>query len=98
MEFECAKHNKMYPSTQVVSWDERKGTVDTNHEDGRSYISAVSELIYDTSQTCNGTAKVWSSMYNESIGRCDVAMLKAVLVFQFATASFFVDERIRFPH
>lgn len=48
---------------QVVSWDEGKGTVDTNHEDGRSYISAVSELIYDPSQECNGTAKVWSSMH-----------------------------------
>ncbi|CAM9140533.1 unnamed protein product [Laminaria digitata] len=43
--------------TKVVSWDEGKGTVDTNHEDGRSYISAVSELIYDENQLCNGTAK-----------------------------------------
>lgn len=32
--------------------------VDTNHEDGRSYISAVSEVIYDSSQTCEGNAKV----------------------------------------
>ncbi|CAM9326086.1 unnamed protein product [Ectocarpus sp. 12 AP-2014] len=43
--------------TKVVSWNEGKGTVDTNHEDGRSYISAVSEVIYDPNQTCNGTAK-----------------------------------------
>lgn len=43
---------------QVVSWDEDRGTVDTNHEDGRSYISALSEVIYDELQTCNGTAKV----------------------------------------
>lgn len=42
---------------QVVSWDEVKGTVDSNHEDGRSYISALSE-VYDNLQTCNGTAKV----------------------------------------
>lgn len=32
--------------------------MDTNHEDGRSYISAVSEVLYDPAQTCNGTAKV----------------------------------------
>lgn len=43
---------------QVVSWDEDKGTVDTNYEDGRSYISCLSEVIYDPYQTCNGTAKV----------------------------------------
>lgn len=43
---------------QVVSWNELEGTVDSNHEDGRSYISALSEVIYDGSQTCNGTAKV----------------------------------------
>ncbi|CAM9851353.1 unnamed protein product [Pylaiella littoralis] len=43
--------------TKVVSWDEDKGTVDTNYEDGRSYISCLSEVIYDPYQTCNGTAK-----------------------------------------
>eukprot|EP00903_Cladosiphon_okamuranus_P019297 g17738.t1 len=43
--------------TKVTSWDEGKGTVDSNHEDGRSYISCVSEVIYDPLQTCNGTAK-----------------------------------------
>ncbi|CAM9699219.1 unnamed protein product [Scytosiphon promiscuus] len=43
--------------TKVVSWNEGEGTVDSNHEDGRSYISALSEVIYDEFQTCNGTAK-----------------------------------------
>lgn len=43
---------------QVVSWDEGKGMVDTHYEDGRSYISAVSEVIYDPSQMCEGNAKV----------------------------------------
>ena len=47
---------------QVISWDESKQTVDTNHEDGRSYISAVSERIYDPNQKCNGTAKVWNDI------------------------------------
>lgn len=78
MEFVCAKYNIMctplHPCAQVVSWDEAKGAVDTNHEDGRSYISAVSELIYDPSQNCNGTAKVWSSMHHVTIGRCGIAI------------------------
>ncbi|CAN0151476.1 unnamed protein product [Ascophyllum nodosum] len=43
--------------TKVVSWNEGSGTVDHNHEDGRSYISAVSEVIYDPDQTCDGMAK-----------------------------------------
>lgn len=43
--------------TKVISWDEGKGTVDTHHEDGRSYVSAVSEVKYDPSQTCDGNAK-----------------------------------------
>lgn len=43
---------------QVTSWDEGKGDVDYNYEDGRSYISAVSEVIHDESETCDGAAKV----------------------------------------
>lgn len=43
---------------KVISWNEGSGTVDTNHEDGRSYISAISEVIY-ANQTCEGTAKVF---------------------------------------
>ena len=30
---------------------------DENQDDGRSYISAVSEVIIDDSQTCRGRAK-----------------------------------------
>lgn len=42
----------------MTSWDEGKGDVDYNYEDGRSYISAVSEVIHDESETCAGAAKV----------------------------------------
>lgn len=40
---------------QVVSWDERAGTYDTNVDDGRSYISVISEVKDE--QTCLGAAK-----------------------------------------
>lgn len=50
--------NSMTLFLQVVSWDEGKGTVDTHHEDGRSYISAVSEVLYDAALSCDGEPKV----------------------------------------
>lgn len=51
-------HETFAFNLKVTSWDEGKGTVDTNHEDGRSYISALSEVIYDPELTCAGMAEV----------------------------------------
>ena len=42
---------------QVFSWDEAAGTYDENYEDGRSYISVISEVITDPDQDCDGRAK-----------------------------------------
>ena len=42
---------------QVFAWDTFTNSPDTNEDDGRSYISAVSEVITDDSQTCNGRAR-----------------------------------------
>lgn len=42
---------------QVFSWDEAAGAYDEDHEDGRSYISVVSEVITDSDETCGGRAK-----------------------------------------
>lgn len=42
---------------QVVSWDEGKGTVDEDVDDGRSYISVISEVIVDEDEDCDGAAK-----------------------------------------
>lgn len=42
---------------QVFSWDEAAETYDENYEDGRSYISVVSEVIVDDDETCEGRAK-----------------------------------------
>lgn len=39
----------------MVSWDETAGTYDTNVDDGRSYISVISEVTDE--QTCLGAAK-----------------------------------------
>ncbi|CAN0302315.1 unnamed protein product, partial [Laminaria digitata] len=44
-------------STKVFAWDTSTNGPDKDEEDGRSYISAVSEVIADDSQTCNGRAK-----------------------------------------
>ncbi|CAM9950650.1 unnamed protein product [Scytosiphon promiscuus] len=44
-------------STHVESWDLEAGTVDEDYEDGRSYISAISEVIVDPSMICDGMAK-----------------------------------------
>lgn len=41
----------------MFSWDEDANTYDRNYRDGRSYISAVSEIITDESETCIGTAQ-----------------------------------------
>lgn len=41
----------------MFSWDENANTYDTNTDDGRSYISAVSETITDPTETCLGKAQ-----------------------------------------
>ena len=43
--------------TKVTSWDSSKNDVDTDWGDGRSYISAISEVVLDASETCEGAAK-----------------------------------------
>ncbi|CAM9705670.1 unnamed protein product, partial [Choristocarpus tenellus] len=45
-----------FVDTKVFSWDEQKNTYDTNTTDGRSYISALSEVIYDPTLNCSGMA------------------------------------------
>ena len=41
----------------MFSWDTTANAPDKDEHDGRSYISAVSEVITDDSQTCRGRAK-----------------------------------------
>ncbi|CAM9724294.1 unnamed protein product [Laminaria digitata] len=43
--------------THVESWDLGSGGVDEDDRDGRSYISALSEVITDPTETCDGAAK-----------------------------------------
>ena len=41
----------------MFAWDEYSNSVDENQDDGRSYISAISEIILDETETCDGRAK-----------------------------------------
>ena len=41
----------------MFAWDTAINAVDENEDDGRSYISAISEIITDETQTCDGRAK-----------------------------------------
>ena len=42
---------------QVFSWDTDNNAVDEDQDDGRSYISAVSEIIVDESESCSERPK-----------------------------------------
>ncbi|CAM9536507.1 unnamed protein product, partial [Laminaria digitata] len=41
---------------QVFAWDTKRNRVDEDEDDGRAYISAVSEVITDRLETCEGRA------------------------------------------
>lgn len=41
----------------MFAWDTSTNSVDKNEDDGRSYVSAVSQVITDTSETCDGRAR-----------------------------------------
>ena len=42
---------------QVWAWDTDRNYYDKDESDGRSYISAISEVITDSKQGCSGKAK-----------------------------------------
>ena len=44
-------------STEVSSWDAPNVSVDTNYDDGRAYLSAISEVLVNEKETCKGVAK-----------------------------------------
>lgn len=44
-------------STKITSWDISKDDFDRNLEDGRSFISAISEVIVNPNETCSGFGK-----------------------------------------
>lgn len=46
-----------FMNTKVTSWDPSKAEVDSDWTDGRSYISAISEVVLDPAETCEGAAK-----------------------------------------
>ncbi|CAN0090334.1 unnamed protein product, partial [Ectocarpus sp. 13 AM-2016] len=46
-----------FVSTKVFSWDTSTNSPDEDETDGRSYISAISEIITDEDETCEGNAK-----------------------------------------
>ncbi|CAN0261511.1 unnamed protein product [Ectocarpus sp. 4 AP-2014] len=46
-----------FVGTKVFSWDTSTNSPDEDETDGRSYISAVSEIVTDGDETCEGNAK-----------------------------------------
>lgn len=42
---------------QVFAWDTTNNSYDYDETDGRSYISAISEIVTDANETCEGNAK-----------------------------------------
>ncbi|CAM9370594.1 unnamed protein product, partial [Hapterophycus canaliculatus] len=46
-----------FENTKVVGWDTVNNDYDMDETDGRSYISAVSEIVVDPTETCEGNAK-----------------------------------------
>ena len=42
---------------KVFGWDTSKNTYDKKDSDGRSYISAISEVVRDSGEKCEGRAK-----------------------------------------
>ncbi|CAN0159350.1 unnamed protein product [Scytosiphon promiscuus] len=46
-----------FVSTKVFSWDTTTNSPDVDETNGRSYISAISEIVTDAEETCAGMAK-----------------------------------------
>lgn len=84
----------------MISWDEGKGTVDTHHEDGRSYISAVSEVKYDPSLTCEGNAKVttlhvhYNTLLHYTTVQYYIVEMRVLAVKQALPCSFPAEEEL----
>nr|BDX99461.1 mannuronan C5-epimerase [Cladosiphon okamuranus] len=49
--------NLDFIGTKVLSWDTTTNSPDEDETDGRSYISAISEVVTDPDETCAGMAK-----------------------------------------
>ncbi|CAN0030314.1 unnamed protein product [Ectocarpus sp. 4 AP-2014] len=62
-------------NTKVTSWDSSKGDVDTDWSDGRSFLSAISEVVLDASETCVGSAKNDMGEARMDIENCEIAFL-----------------------
>lgn len=60
--------------TKVTSWDPSKNCVDTNFDDGRSYINAIFEVVVDTTETCKGVVKNMGEARLD-IEDCEIAYL-----------------------
>lgn len=64
-----------FMNTKVTSWDPSKASVDEDWGDGRSYISAISEVVLDAAETCQGVAKNEMGEARMDIENCEIAYL-----------------------
>ncbi|CAM9999100.1 unnamed protein product, partial [Ectocarpus sp. 13 AM-2016] len=62
-------------STKFTSWDPATGDADSDSGDGRSYISAISEVLVDSAEECEGSAKNSMGEARMDVEGSDIAYL-----------------------
>lgn len=80
-------------SDQVFSWNEGKGKVDTDTDDGRSYISVISEVVVDSSEDCTGAAK---NTMGEA--RMDIVNSEMAYLGYYDSESYGLTWKVRWSH
>ena len=77
-------------NSNVTSWDSSKNGPDENIEDGRSYLSAISEVITDPKLLCDGQAK---NTMGEA--RLDISDSEISYLGYFASESWGITMKVR---
>ncbi|CAM9470339.1 unnamed protein product, partial [Choristocarpus tenellus] len=77
-------------NTVVTSWDISAGGVDTNYDDGRSYISAITETILDPTLSCDGMA-----LNNKGEARLDILNSEIAYLGWHDSESYGVSYKVR---
>lgn len=71
-------HHSYWCVEQVFGWDTVNNDYDMDETDGRSYISAVSEIVIDPTELCEGNAK--NTMGEARMVRCGMPTSPSLLV------------------
>ena len=76
--------------SKIISWDPESNGPDENIDDGRSYISCLSETITDPGLTCDGSAK-----NNMGEGRMDITRSEISYLGYYASESWGLTYKVR---